>query len=215
MTAIAKRHIGDPKRVEDCLDKISVASRLLFGIINEVLDMSKIESGKLLLSKEPFNLNELARNALDLIRPMLESRRHEFHLRVDVEHTDLIGDTHRIQQILLNLLSNAVKYTPDGGSISLSISESQPLNPSMSRIVIVVEDNGFGMSPEFQKRIFDSFARSDDERVNRIQGTGLGMPIARILARMMQGSIAIESELDRGSRLTETRRKASPFRAGI
>ena len=202
MTAIAERHIGDPKRVEDCLDKISVASRLLLGIINEVLDMSKIESGKLLLSNEPFNLNELVRNALDLIRPMLESRRHEFHLRVDVEHTDLIGDTHRIQQILLNLLSNAVKYTPDGGSISLSITESQPLNPSMSRIVIVVEDNGFGMSPEFQKRIFDSFARSDDERVNRIQGTGLGMPIVRNLARMMQGSIAIESELDRGSRFT-------------
>ncbi len=202
MAAIAERHVGDPKRVGVCLDKISVASRLLLGIINEVLDMSKIESGKLLLSNDPFNLNELIRDVQDLIRPMLESKRHEFSLRVNVEHANLIGDTQRIQQILLNLLSNAAKYTPDGGAISLSISELQSLNPNMSRIAIVVEDNGFGMSKEFQKRIFDSFVRSEDERVNRIQGTGLGMPIVRNLTRMMQGSISIESELNRGSRFT-------------
>ena len=195
MAAIAERHAGDPARVRNCLDKISVASRLLLGIINEVLDMSKIESDKLLLSNAPFNLN-------DLIRPMLDSKQHEFELRMDVVHPELTGDTQRIQQILLNLLTNAVKYTPDKGRISLFISEKPALNPSMSRIIIVVEDNGFGMSPEFRKRIFDSFARSDDERVHRIQGTGLGMPIVRNLVRMMHGSIVIESELNQGSRFT-------------
>ena len=202
MAAIAERHAGDPARVRNCLDKISVASRLLLGIINEVLDMSKIESGKLLLSNAPFNLNDLIRDTLDLIRPMLDSKQHEFELRMDVVHPELTGDTQRIQQILLNLLTNAVKYTPDKGRISLFISEKPALNPSMSRIIIVVEDNGFGMSPEFRKRIFDSFARSDDERVHRIQGTGLGMPIVRNLVRMMHGSIVIESELNQGSRFT-------------
>ena len=202
MAAIAERHAGDPARVRNCLDKISVASRLLLGIINEVLDMSKIESGKLLLSNAPFNLNDLIRDTLDLIRPMLDSKQHEFELRMDVVHPELTGDTQRIQQILLNLLTNAVKYTPDKGRISLFINEKPALNPSMSRIIIVVEDNGFGMSPEFRKRIFDSFARSDDERVHRIQGTGLGMPIVRNLVRMMHGSIVIESELNQGSRFT-------------
>ena len=202
MATIAERHAGDPERVRDCLDKISVASRLLLGIINEVLDMSKIESGKLLLSNAPFDLNDLIRDTLDMIRPMLESRQHEFHLHMDISQPALQGDTQRIQQILLNLLSNAAKYTPDKGRISLSISEKATLAPPMSRIIIVVEDNGFGMSPEFQKRIYDSFARSDDERVHRIQGTGLGMPIVRNLARMMHGSITIESELNQGSRFT-------------
>ena len=202
MAAIAERHAGDPARVRNCLDKISVASRLLLGIINEVLDMSKIESGKLLLGNEPFNLNDLIRDTLDLIRPMLDSKQHEFELRMDVVHPELTGDTQRIQQILLNLLTNAVKYTPDKGRISLSINEKPALNPSTSCIIIVVEDNGFGMSPEFRKRIFDSFARSDDERVHRIQGTGLGMPIVRNLVRMMHGSIVIESELNQGSRFT-------------
>ena len=202
MATIAERHAGDPERVRDCLDKISVASRLLLGILNEVLDMSKIESGKLLLSNAPFDLNDLIRDTLDMIRPMLESRQHEFHLHMDISQPALQGDTQRIQQILLNLLSNAAKYTPDKGRISLSISEKATLAPPMSRIIIVVEDNGFGMSPEFQKRIYDSFARSDDERVHRIQGTGLGMPIVRNLARMMHGSITIESELNQGSRFT-------------
>jgi signal transduction histidine kinase/DNA-binding response OmpR family regulator len=205
MTAIAGTHLDDKEKVASCLQKITTASKHLLGLINEVLDMSKIESGKIDLSEEEFNLSDLFDNLLTMSKPQIAEHHHHIEVSINnVVHEKVIGDSLRIQQIFMNLMSNAIKYTPDGGDIHLKISEKKVNQKKTGYYEIIFEDNGIGMSEEFQQRIFEPFSRSDDVRLNKIQGTGLGMPIARNIACMMGGDIKVESELNKGSKFTVT-----------
>lgn len=203
MTAIAAANIHDPQRVSDCLKKSTQAGRHLLGLINEVLDMSRIESGKVDLQEEEFNLSDLVDNLITMTGPQISQHHHQLHVSItDVTHEDVIADAMRIQKIFTNLMSNAVKYTPDGGRIHLSIREKPSGNARTGCYEIIFEDNGIGMEQDFVEHIFEPFTRSDD--VSSIQGTGLGMAISRNIARMMGGDIKVESQPGKGSRFTVT-----------
>ena len=205
MTAIAAAHIDDKERVKDSLQKITQASKHLLSLINEVLDMSKIESGKVQLIEEEFNLSDLIDNLITMTSSQIEEHHHELSVNIsDVTHEAVIGDSLRIQKIFTNLMSNAVKYTPDGGMLRLSISEKPTNQKKVGCYEFIFEDNGIGMSEEFIDHIFEPFVRASDEHVNRIQGTGLGMPISRNIVRMMGGDIKVESTPGKGSRFTVT-----------
>ena len=205
MTAIAAAHIDDSERVKDCLEKITVASRHLLSLINEVLDMSKIESGKITLVEEEFNLSELIDNLLVMTRPQIKAHEHELVVNIqDVEHEQVIGDTLRIQQVFVNLMSNAIKYTPDGGRITLGIREVPCNQQRVGCYEFTFADNGIGMSEEFLDKIFDPFVRAEDSKISKVQGTGLGMPIAKNIVSMMGGNIEVKSKPGEGSVFTVT-----------
>ena len=205
MTAIATAHLDERERVEDCLKKISEASSHLLSLINEVLDMNKIESGKVELNEENFNLSELVDTLLAMTKAQLENHHHTLKLDVaDVVHENVIGDSHRIQQVFVNLMSNAIKYTPDGGTISLSVAERPTNAPGVACYEFVFEDNGIGMTEEFQKHLFEPFTRANDKKTAAIQGTGLGMTITQSLVRMMGGDIQVKSKPGEGSRFAVT-----------
>ena len=205
MTAIAAAHIDDKERVRDSLQKITHASRHLLSLINEVLDMSKIESGKVSLAEEEFNLSDLIDNLLTMTRPQIEEHEHELKVNIrEVEHELVIGDSLHIQQAFVNLMSNAIKYTPNGGKIDLSIREIPCNQEKVACYEFVFKDNGIGMSEEFLKQIFEPFTRAEDGRISKVQGTGLGMPITRNIVRMMGGDIQVESKPNEGSVFTVT-----------
>ena len=205
MTAIAAAHIDDKERVRDSLTKITSASRHLLSLINEVLDMSKIESGKVSLTEEEFNLSELIDNLITMVRPQIAEHQHELTVNIrNVEHELVIGDSLHIQQAFVNLMGNAVKYTPDGGKITLNIREIPSVQEKIGCYEFVFKDNGIGMSEEYLEHIFEPFTRAADGRINKIQGTGLGMPITKNIVNMMGGDIKVESKLNEGSTFTVT-----------
>ncbi|MDO4486674.1 MAG: response regulator [Bacillota bacterium] len=205
MTAIAVAHLDEKERVKDSLLKITSASKHLLSLINEVLDMSKIESGKVDLVEAEFNLSDLVENLLTMTSAEIEAHHHELSVNISgVTHEAVIGDSLRIQKVFTNLMSNAVKYTPDGGKIRISITEKPSNQPRVGCYEFIFEDNGIGMEEEYLESIFEPFVRADHELVGRIQGTGLGMPISRNIVRMMGGDIKVESKLGVGSRFTVT-----------
>lgn len=205
MTAIAAAHAENPDRVRDALSKISASSRHLLGLINEVLDMSKVESGTISLSAEEFSLSDLLNSMLLMVQPQIQAHRHSLQIHIqDIQHEDVIGDSLRIQQVFLNLMSNAIKYTPDGGEISLTVREQAVSAKSTGCYEFIVEDNGIGMSEEYLAHIFEPFSREEDLRTSKIQGTGLGMAIAQNIVQMMNGSITVESQPGKGSKFTVT-----------
>ncbi len=205
MTAIASGHIGEQERVVDCLNKITISSNHLLSLINEVLDMSRIESGKLELAEEEFNLSDLIQNVVTIVRPSVQAKQHELLLHTrKVEHENLIGDVVRLQQVFVNILSNAVKYTPPGGRLELQIAEKPSKVYGYGCYEFIFRDNGIGMSEEFQKRIFEPFSRAEDSRVSKIEGTGLGMAITMNIIRMMNGDINVASRVGEGSKFTVT-----------
>lgn len=203
MTAIAGLHMNDQTRIADCLKKITISSKLLLNLINEVLDMSKLESGRIMLTDEVFNLDELLESLFIMVQSAFEAKKQQLHIRViRVKHECLIGDVQRIQQALLNMLTNAIKYTPDRGQIEVTIEEKPSVYNGYSQFEIAVSDNGIGMKPEFISKVFEPFERSDDTAVRNIQGTGLGMAISRNIAQMMNGDILVKSEYGKGSTFT-------------
>lgn len=205
MTTIASMHLADPGRIADCLTKITTSSKLLLNLINEVLDMSKIESGHILLSEEEFELGELLQSIVTMVQTSLGQKRQDFRIHLhQIKHEKLIGDVPRIQQVLLNLISNAIKYTPDGGKITFAIEEKPLRNKQYGFFEISVSDNGIGMKPDFLQKIFEPFERADDAKLRNIQGTGLGMAISRNIANMMNGDIKVKSEYGKGSVFTFT-----------
>lgn len=205
MTAIAGAHIDDKERVKDSLAKISASSRHLLGIINDILDMSKIESGKINLNEENFNLSDLLKNLFDMVRPQVKEQGHELRVHIhDIKHEDVIGDSLRIQQAFVNIMSNSVKYTPEGGIITVSVTEKPTSQKRMACYEFIFEDNGIGMEQEFIDKIFEPFERAEDLRISKIQGTGLGMSITKNIVSMMGGEIGIESEVGKGSKFTIT-----------
>jgi len=201
MTAIATAHIDDRKQVENCLRKITLSSKHLLGLINDVLDMSKIESGKLTLTTEQISLKEVVEGIVNIMQPQVKTKKQTFDIHVENIFTENVWcDGIRLNQVLLNLLSNATKYTPEGGSIQLSLSEEKsPKGENYVRIHINVRDNGIGMSPEFLKRIYESYSRADGTRIHKTEGAGLGMAITKYIVDAMEGTIEIQSEPDRGS----------------
>ena len=200
MTVIAAAHLEEPERVREALNKISSAGRYLLSLINDVLDMSKIEAGKLGLTEENIELPELLNNLLAVVRPQAEEHKHNLKVNIQgVQHELVIGDSLRIQQVFLNIISNAIKYTPDGGKISLTVRELPIDKPSIGCYEFIFADNGIGMSKEFQKHIFEPFKREEDLRISKIQGTGLGMSITQNIVRIMNGTIEVKSEPGEGS----------------
>ncbi len=205
MTALAAAHAENPDRVRDSLRKITISSRHLLSLINEVLDMSKIESGNISLAEEDFNLSELVESLVTMMQPQVDEKGHHLHVVLgDIRHEDVTGDALRLQQVFVNLMGNAVKYTPEGGEICLTINERPSNQGKFGLYEFVFEDNGIGMSKETVARVFEPFERARDERVERVRGAGLGMPISRNIVRMMGGDIKVESALDVGTRYTVT-----------
>ncbi len=205
MTAIAAAHAENPDRVRDALSKISSSSRHLLGLINEVLDMSKVESGTISLASEEFSLSDLLNSMLLMIQPQIQAHKHNLQVHIyDIKHENVIGDSLRIQQVFLNLMSNAVKYTPDGGEINFTVREQAVSARSTGCYEFIVEDNGIGMSEEYLTHIFEPFSRAEDLRTSKIQGTGLGMAITQNIVHMMNGNITVESQLGKGSKFTVT-----------
>ena len=205
LTAIAGANIESQDRVVECLGKITKSSRHLLGLINEVLDMARIESGRISLAEEDFSLPELVDNLLTITKPAIDEHHHQLEAHVEhIEHEAVCGDSLRIQQVFVNLMSNAVKYTPDGGNITLTIKEKPNGFSELGCYEFSIEDNGIGMTPEFQKIMFEPFSRADDHRTTKVQGTGLGMAIARNIVNLMNGDIQVESAPNKGTKITVT-----------
>ena len=202
MTAIATANIDDKEQVQNCLKKITLSSRHLLGLINDVLDMSKIESGNMALNMEPVSLREVVDSIVSICQPQVKAKGQQFDVSIHhISAENVMCDSVRLNQVLINLLSNAIKFTPDGGRICMALyQEASPKGEDFVRIHIQVKDNGIGMSEEFQKRIFDSFAREDSARVHRTEGTGLGMAITKfIVVDAMGGTIDVKSRRGEGT----------------
>ena len=202
-TALAQTHIDDRGQVEDYLKKISVSSQHLLSLINDVMDISRIESGKVTLEAKPVHLPELVHELRDIVQAVVSEKDLSLTLdTVGVENEDVIADPLRLEQILINVLANAVKFTPDGGQISLWIVQKDTAPAGYADFEFHIKDNGIGMSEEFQKHIFEQFARERTSTVSKIQGTGLGMAITKSLVDMMGGRITVKSEQGKGSEFT-------------
>ncbi len=200
MTAIATANIHDSARVQDCLKKISLSSRHLLGLINDVLDMSKIESGKLSLNIDVLSLREVMENIVNIVQPQIREKNQHFDIFIqNIEIEEVYCDSVRLNQILLNLLSNAIKFTPVDGKINVYLTqEDSPAGENYVRCHFRVKDNGIGMSEEFQEKIFETFSR-EDSKVQKIEGTGLGMAITKVIVDMMEGTIELNSKQGVGS----------------
>ncbi len=205
MTAIAGTKLHDPDGMEECLAKVSTASKHLLSLINEVLDMSRIESGALTLDEEEFNLLNIIDSMVNMLSDAAREKKQKIEFRAHgVQNTNVRGDARRLQQIFANVISNSIKYTEEGGAISIEITEKPSQQEHVGCYEFMFKDNGIGMSEEFLQHIFDPFERADDVRTSKIQGTGLGMTISRNIVQMMGGDIRIESELGIGTIVTVT-----------
>ncbi len=203
VTELARLHMDDKERLLYDLEQIGVSSQLLLSLVNEVLDMSKIESGKFELNNSDFNLHELLEEVICLMRTQAEEKKQIFHVSMDeLKHERVIGDRARLSQIFLNIMSNACKYTPEGGEIFISVSELSSGNSRLGRYRFVFRDTGIGMSEEYLQHIFEPFSRANDSRISKISGTGLGMGITKNLVQMMGGEIRVESRIGEGSCFT-------------
>ncbi len=196
MTAIASANLDNMQQVQNCLKKISLSSRHLLGLINDILDMSKIESGKLTLHMEQMSLQEAMQGIVNIVQPQVNAKKQRFDVYVyDIPTERVYCDSIRFNQVLLNLLGNAIKFTPEGGSVrAVLYEEASPLGAEHVRVHLRVKDNGIGMSAEFKEHIFESFSREDSSRVQKTEGTGLGMAITKYIIDAMKGSIEVESE---------------------
>lgn len=205
MTTIALANISNQEKVYTCLTKISDSTTNLLDLINEILDMSKIEKGKARLNDEPINITELFKSVLNINYPGLQSKHHTVDVRIgDITHEAVIGDSLKITRIATNLISNAIKYTPEGGNILLSLTERPQQMMGYGCYELIVKDNGMGMSKEFLEKGFEPFERDEDVKKSDIQGTGLGLLIVKNLVNLMSGSISVESEKGSGSTFTIT-----------
>ncbi len=200
IASLIEHDAGNEEKVREYVKKIEVSSQNLLGIINEVLDMSKIESGKTTLNYTDFAMSSLIHELEVLFRPQAEKKHQRFEIiRKNIRHEYLNADNIRLVQVLSNLLSNAVKYTPEGGHIQFIIEEIQAKSAIYAKYRFIVKDNGVGIEADFRDKIFDAFTREESSLTNKIQGTGLGMAITRNLVELMGGSIELESEKGKGS----------------
>ncbi len=201
MTAIAMTNIDSKQQVQNCLKKITLSSKHLLGLINDILDMSKIESGKMTLNVDQASLREVMDSIVNIVQPQVRAKKQHFDVFIhDISDENVCCDSVRLNQVLINFLSNAIKFTPEGGHIEVALyEEPSPKGETFIRVHFRVKDDGIGMSPEFQKTVFDSFPREDSTRVHRTEGTGLGMAITKYIVDMMGGTIEVESEQGKGT----------------
>lgn len=200
MVNIAAMHPGEPEKVQDCLKKISLSSQHLLGLINDVLDMSKIESGNIALNMETMSLPEVLENVVSIMQPVFKGKEQEFSVRLKgICHEDFICDSLRLRQIFINILSNASKFTQDKGTITFDIEEKSSKDSERALLKFIFTDSGAGIRPEFLPHIFESFTRERDSRVDKTEGTGLGMAITKSLTELLGGTITVESQLGHGT----------------
>ena len=199
ITTLMKNELHQPEKLAEHLGKLETSGQLLLGIINDILDMSRIESGKTTLNVEKMNLPQQVSQLDSIIRQQAGQRRQTFTVNTHLQHENVLADPNRLNQVLMNILSNAVKYTPKGGHIRLEMKEL-PRNEHFARYRFVVQDDGIGMSEAFQKTLFDPFTREERSGTNKVQGTGLGMAITKNIVDLMGGSISVESAPGRGTR---------------
>ena len=201
MTAIATANIDDRQQLMNCLKKITLSSRHLLGLINDILDMSKIESGKMTLNPDMVSLREAMDSIVTIIQPQIKSKNQVFDVFIsNILAENVYCDGVRLNQVLINFLSNAYKFTPEGGEIHVYLSqEESPRGDDFVRVHFRVKDSGMGMTPEFQKKIFESFSREDSTRVHKTEGTGLGMTISKYIVDAMEGTIEVHSEVRKGT----------------
>ncbi len=205
LTAIAEKNLDDREAVGENLRKISLAGSHLLTLINDILDISKVESGKLSLSPLTFSIVETVENLVNMSQPMIKEKNIRFSFRVNhMEKEYLYADQLRLNQIYINILSNAIKYTEPGGSVTVDLREEESEKEGCVRLVYRVSDTGIGMSPEFMEKMFEPFSRQTDSRVNSIQGTGLGLAITRQMVELMKGTIECRSEVGKGTTFTIT-----------
>lgn len=206
MTILALENIDDKEYLKSCLGKISSSSRHLMGIIDDILSMSSIESGKVSLSEESFSISNVLYDAISILSPQIEKKHHTINIKFgELIHKRVIGDEKRLQRALINIISNSVKYTKDNGLINIHLSETESVyntSQKMGQYIFEISDNGIGMSKEFIERIYEPFERADEAVESGEIGTGLGMPITRSIVHLMNGEIRIESEPGKGSKIT-------------
>lgn len=199
-TSLAATHIDNKEQVKDYLGKIMTSSQHLLSLINDVLDMSRIESGKVKIEEKAMHLPEVIHDIRTIIQAGITAKQLDFFIDIeDVDNEDIIGDSLRLNQILLNILGNAIKFTPTGGIVSLRVIETHNAPKGYADYEFRVKDNGIGMSEEFQKHIFEAFTREKSATVSGIQGTGLGMAITKNIVDMMNGTIEVNSEEGKGT----------------
>ena len=204
-TNLALRHFDNRTQVRDSLEKVLSSSNHLLGLINDILDMSRIESGRVEVAEQECNLSDLVHNLIHLIQPQVNAKQQKFQIDAfKVKNEDVYADQLKVNQVLINILSNAVKYTPSTGSIFFRISQYESKLPGFAKYEFRIKDNGLGMSKEFLKHVFDAFEREETSTKSGIQGTGLGMSITKKMVELMGGDIQVESEKDKGSEFTVT-----------
>lgn len=205
LTTIASREQKNPELTQDALKKIALASNHLLTLINDILDISKVESGKLSLNPLPFSIVDSVENLVNISQPMVKSKNIDFSFRThDFIHEWLYADKLRLNQIFTNLLSNALKYTEENGKVSVDIKELPSEKEGYVKLVYQVDDNGIGMSPEYLEKMYQPFTRATDSRVNSIQGTGLGLTITKQMVDLMGGTIECQSEVGKGTTFVVT-----------
>lgn len=205
ITNLMEHEEGTSEKMHSYIQKVQISSRHLLGLINDILDMSRIESNEVVLNQEEVSLAEQIGQIDSIIRAQTNENHQTFHIYVnEIKHEYLIGDGVRLRQIFLNLLSNAVKYTPNGGTITFELTEVPCEISGYARFVYTVTDNGYGMTEEFMKHIFEPFTRAENSMINKVQGTGLGMTITKNIVDLMGGEIHVESAVGKGSRFTVT-----------
>ena len=199
-TSLAASHVNNKDKVKEYLSKISTSSEHLLSLINDILDMSRIESGKVKINENPLHLPDLLHDIRTIVQPNISSKQLDFLIdTVDVRNEDIIADKLRLTQILLNILSNGIKFNKTGGTISLRVKQLKSAPTGYGSYQFIIRDTGIGMKPEFQKHIFESFTREETSTVSGIQGTGLGMAITKNIVDMMGGDITVKSEEGQGS----------------
>ncbi len=202
-TTIAVTHIDNKERVQDCLQKVLSSSNHLLSLINDILDMSRIESGKIQIKEQDCNISELTHNLVNIIQPQIKAKQLELFIDTfNIVNEDVVSDSLKLSQIFVNLLSNAVKYTPAGGTVSFRITQETTFHRGFGDYTFIVKDNGIGMSPEFTEHIFEPFERESSVTKTGIRGTGLGMAITKNIVEMMGGTITVKSEKNKGSEFT-------------
>ena len=199
ITTLMKNELHEPEKLAEHLGKLETSGQLLLGIINDILDMSRIESGKTTLNVEKMNLPQQISQLDSIIRQQAGQRRQTFTVNTHLQHENVLADPNRLNRVLMNILSNAVKYTPTGGHIRFEVDEL-PRNEHYARYRFVVQDDGIGMSEAYQKTLFDPFTREERSGTNKVQGTGLGMAITKNIVDLMGGSINVESTTGKGTR---------------
>lgn len=199
---LLERSIGDERKCRDYLGKIQSSSQLLLTIINQVLEMARIESGKTMLNTEAVNIREIVASLNTVFEAEIEAKELIYKCDINIEHEHIVCDKTKLEEIILNIVSNSIKYTEPRGKVMLTIAEQQPAEPAKASYVLTVEDTGIGMAEDYLPHIFEEFSREHTTTETKVVGTGLGLPIVKSLIELMQGSVQVESTLGVGTKFT-------------